>query len=145
MREHFFEVMSLLVVTGGLAISFISLRHKFKKDEQERHRGQITELMLHSEWKKNIEFEIQKVKLETEEIRTARSKNLEEIWEAIEQLKKEHDKDMKDIGCQFTEMMKEIRTKNDELIKLVSQVNETVLVLKTQFHDHKEDHNIKGK
>lgn len=145
MKDHFFEMLSLLIAAGAFSIAFITLKHRFKKDEQQRHKLQLDDLLSHTEWKKNIEFDIQKIKLETEEIRTTRSKNLSEIWEAIECVKKEHDKDMKDIGHQFGEMMKEIRLKNEEIIKLVTEINNTVIKLTTQFQDHKDDHNKKDK
>lgn len=143
MREQFLEILTLIVAAGGLSIAFITLKHRFKKDEQERHQKQIDELLLHTTWKKNIEFDIEKIKFDTEEIRTSRQKNLSEIWKAIQSVREDHDNDIKEANRQFEDVLKEIRTKNEELIKMLTIINNTVIKLEAQFTDHKEEHKSK--
>jgi hypothetical protein len=143
MEGDFLEAIGVLLTAGGLAIAFITLKHKFKKDEQERNQRITDDLLSHSAWKKTIEFEIEKLKCDSEEIKTTRQKNLSQIWQAIEDLQEEHAIDMKHANLQFQEVLKEIRIKNEELVKLLTVINNTVIEVKTQFTDHKESHNKK--
>jgi hypothetical protein len=143
MEGDFLEAIGVLITGGGLAIAFITLKHRFKKDEQERNQKITNDLLSHAEWKKTIEFEIEKLKCDSEEIKTTRQKNLSQIWQAIEDVQEEHSTDMKHANLQFQEVLREIRNKNDELMKMLTAINNTVIEVKTQFIDHKESHNKK--
>lgn len=139
MENLIIQIFGLLFTAGGFTITYIVMRHKFRKEEREHAKLQTAEFLAHAEWKKNIEFAIEKTKLQTEEIKTQREKYLAEIWEAIEEIKEGHLDDMKSISEQHIIMMKELRQKNDELLKLVTGMNNMLIRLATQFEEHKKN------
>ena len=138
-----FEIFALAMTVGGFVIAFITLRHKFKQEERAYYKAQNQLLLAHAEWKKNIEFEIEKLKRETEEMRASREKNLEKIWSSIEENQDEHVKDMKAVDCKFEDMMKEIRGRDESLMKMLTGINNVLIKLEARFEDHKETHNVK--
>jgi hypothetical protein len=146
MENYFIEIMGIVLTIGGLAIAYISLRHKFKTEEQSRHKSQIDELVAHNEWRKNIEFDIATIKKETAEIRHEREKQQTDIWQAIKAIQSGHDTDMKEVNSHIGELIKEIKQKNEsdhcELKELLTSVNDAMIELKTDFRNHKETHDL---
>lgn len=138
-----FEIFALVITTGGFVIAFITVRHKFKQEERVYYKAQNELLLAHAEWKKNIEFEIEKLRKETEELRASREKNFEEIWSSIEETQEKHTTDMKDVDCKFEALMKEMRGRDESLIKMLTGINNVLIKLEARFEDHKEAHGVK--
>jgi hypothetical protein len=146
MDSIFFESIGIALTVGGLAIAFISLKHKFKTAEQERHKAQLDEYVKHTEWKKQIEFDIETIKKETAEIRHEREKSLTEIWTAIKTAQAGHVHDMKEVNIHIADLIKEIRQKNEDdhcqLKEMLTSISDTMIELKTEFKSHKETHDM---
>jgi len=146
MDSIFFEVIGVVLTIGGLAIAFISLKHKFKTEEQKRHKTQLDEYVEHSEWKKRIEFDIETIKKETAELRHEREKSLTEVWGAIKAMQNCHQKDMKEVNLHIGDLIKEIRNKNEEdhcqLKDLLTEMKETIIEIRSDFKNHVTTHDL---
>ena len=146
MKSIFFEIIGVVVAAGAVAISYISLKHKFRSEEQEAQKAQLDEYTNHLEWKKNMEYEIEAIKKETAEIKRERERNLTQIWGAVKGVEAQHSREMKEVNTHIGELIKEIRQKNEEdhceLKALLTSMSGTIIELKTAFNAHKETHDL---
>jgi hypothetical protein len=146
MKSIFFEIIGVVVAVGAVAISYLSLRHKFRSEERSAQKVQRDEYTAHLEWKLNMESEIESIKKETAEIKREREKNLTQIWGAVKGVEAQHNREMKEVNTHIGELIKEIRQKNEqdhcELKDLLLTMKDTIIELKTDFKNHKETHDL---
>jgi hypothetical protein len=149
-----YETVSIIIAGGVMILTILSMHHKQKRIIQDKHKEQMTDLMIHTEWKSTMELKIATIEKDTEKIKEDGKSNLNEIWVKIEKMEASHDKDMEDTNNHIEDLISEIRKQNvcinekneknySSLLGELNKISQSLAVLTAQFQDHKSDHNGK--
>lgn len=142
----FFQIIGAIVTVGSFFIAIITLKHKFKKEEQVQEKENIKQMEKHLERMNNIERDIADLNRATEQIKKEREQIVKSIYDEIRELRSKHDNDVAIMQNQIKEMIKEIKIKNEddhkELKEILDKINISLNTVCTRFSDHVGDNNV---
>ncbi len=145
----FVQIIVAIVAIGSFVIATITLKHKFKTQEQQQSKENIREAESHAERMKKIEEEIVSLKKETEVIKKEREQIVKSIYDEIKTLRSKHESDVSMVQAQIKEMIREIKEKNEadhkELKSILEKINLSLNTVCTRFSDHVVNHEVPEK
>ena len=148
---EWYEVISVIIAGGGMAIAILGIHHRQKMASQAIQKEQLKELVAHQEWKKNMEFKVATIEKETEKMKEDGKFNLHNIWQKIEAMESSHDKDLEETNKHINNLITEITKQNhclaektdknySTLLAELNKISSGLAVITAQFDDHKNSH-----